>query len=174
MILPGALIVYATARIGAGAASILNATVPIFTLIIAHFAFAEDRITPAKLVGIVLGFAGVAAMTGPDAVLGLGVDALAVAAMLLAPFGYGIASAVGRSFGGVEPTVSATCQLTASTLMLMPVALFVDRPWTVPAPGAPALLSAVGLALLSTALAYVLFFRLIARAEATNTSLVTS
>lgn len=171
-LLPGILIVYATARIGAGSASILNATVPIFTLLIAHVATANEKITAAKLAGILLGFAGVAAMVGPQALGGLGSDVLAAAAMLAASASYGLSNTIGRSFGGIDPTVSATCLLIAATLMLTPIALFVERPWLLPAPGAAALFSAIGLALASTALAYILFFKLIARAGATNTSLV--
>lgn len=172
-ILPGALIVFATARIGAGAASILNATVPIFSLLIAHATTADDKITAPRLVGILLGLLGVAAMTGPQALAGIGGELPAAAAMLLATFCYGLSTSLGRRFAAIDPIVSATCQLTAATLLLAPFALAIDRPWTLPMPGAPALLSAIGLALASTALAYVLFFQLLARAGGTNTSLVT-
>lgn len=172
-ILPGALIVYATLRIGAGSASILNATVPIFALLIAHVTTPDEKITPAKLAGIVLGLAGVAALMGPQAVAGLTADVIAVGAMLLATFCYGLSNALGRSFSGIDPIISATCQLTAATFMLAPFALALDRGWALPMPSALALSCAVGLALASTALAYVLFFRLLERAGSTNTSLVT-
>lgn len=172
-VLPGALIVYATARIGAGAASILNATAPIFALVIAHLATADEKITPAKLAGILLGIAGVGAMAGPQALGGITGDTAAVLAMLAATFCYGLSAVIGRSFGGADPAVSATCQLTASTAMLLPFALLIDRPWTLPMPGRAALFSAAALALVSTALAYVLFFQLIARAGGTNAILVT-
>jgi drug/metabolite transporter (DMT)-like permease len=93
--------------------------------------------------------------------------------MLAATFFYGLSAVIGRSFGGIDPTVSATCQLSASTLMLLPVVLAVDRPWTMATPGAAALLSALALALVCTALAYVIFYALIARAGGTNAILVT-
>ncbi len=172
-VLPFALIVYATANIGAGAASILNATSPIFALLVAHVATADEKVTPAKLVGILLGIGGVAAMVGPQAVAGLTGNTAAAVAMLLASFFYGIAAVFGRSFRGIDATVSATCQLSASTLILLPVALVVDRPWTLAMPGATALISVVALAILSTALAYVLYYALIQRAGGTNTILVT-
>jgi drug/metabolite transporter (DMT)-like permease len=172
-VLPGALIVFATLRIGAGAASILNATVPIFALLIAHVSTTDEKITPAKLLGIALGIAGVVAMTGPQALSGLTGNLLAVAAMLLATFFYGLSATIGRSFSGINPIMSATCQLTAATVVLAPVALMVDRPWTLAMPSGAALFCAIGLALASTALAYVLFFRLIERAGSTNSSLVT-
>lgn len=172
-LVPFALIVYATARLGAGSASILNATAPIFALIVAHVVTEDERITPAKLLGILLGMGGVAAMAGPQAVAGLTGDLLAVGAMLVATFGYGLSAIYGRSFGGIDPTVSATCQLSASTLMLVPIVLVVERPWALAMPGATSLFAVGALAVLSTALAYVIYWALIARAGGTNTILVT-
>lgn len=172
-VIPFALIFHATASLGAGAASILNATSPIFALLVAHVVTADEKVTPAKLLGILLGVGGVAAMVGPDALAGLSGELLAAAAMVLASFFYGVSAVFGRSFRGIDATVSATCQLTASTLILLPIALVVDRPWLLPMPSATSIVSAVGLAILSTSFAYVLYYALIRRAGATNTILVT-
>jgi drug/metabolite transporter (DMT)-like permease len=172
-IIPFALIVYATSRLGAGSASILNATAPIFALIVAHFATADEKITPAKVAGILLGLGGVAAMAGPQAVAGLNADLAAIAAMLVACFFYGLSAVYGRGFRGIDATVSATCQLSASALLLLPVAFVVEQPWRVPFPGMVAITAVVALALVSTALAYVVYYALILRAGATNTILVT-
>jgi len=172
-VVPFAFIVYATVRLGAGGASILNATAPIFAMVIAHFATADERITVAKLGGILLGLGGVAAMAGPEAAAGLGGNLAAVAAMLVACFFYGLSAVYGRGFAGIDPIVSATCQLTGATLLLLPLALAFERPWTMPMPGGAAILATLALAILSTALAYTLFYRLISRAGATNTLLVT-
>jgi drug/metabolite transporter (DMT)-like permease len=172
-LLPGALIVYATIRIGAGAASILNATAPIFTLLIAHFATTDEKMTAQKLLGITFGFLGVVAMSAPGAMGGAGSEQLAILAMLAATFCYGLSAMIGRSFGGIPPLVSAAYQLTAATLMLAPIVLLVEPPWTLDAPSAEAVTAALALALLSTALAYVLFFAVIARSGATNVMLVT-
>lgn len=172
-ILPFALIVYATAQLGAGAASILNATAPIFTLLLAHFVTIDERITLAKVAGILLGFGGVAAMAGPQAAAGLTGGLLAVAAMLTACFFYGASAIFGRGFRGVDATVSATCQLTGSAILLAPMAVIFERPWDMPFPNAAAVAAMAGLALLSTAIAYVLYYALIQRAGATNTILVT-
>jgi drug/metabolite transporter (DMT)-like permease len=172
-IVPFALIVYATLRLGAGAASILNATAPIFALFVAHVATADEKITAAKLIGILLGIAGVAAMAGPHAVAGLTGDILAVAAMLVACFFYGLSAIYGRRFNSIDPAVSATCQLTASTILLIPLAFIVERPWTLPMPGGTTVAAMVALALLSTALAYIIYYALIRRAGGTNTILVT-
>jgi drug/metabolite transporter (DMT)-like permease len=172
-IVPFVLIVYATNRLGAGAASILNATAPIFALLIAHFATVDERITPRKVIGILLGFAGVISMAGPQAAAGLTGDVLAVGAMLVACFFYGLSAIYGRGFSGIDATMSATCQLSASALLLLPIALIVERPWEIQAPSASAAAAVIGLALASTALAYVLYYMLIKRAGATNTILVT-
>ena len=172
-IFPFVLIVYATAKLGAGAASILNATAPIFALLIAHIATQDEKITAAKTAGILLGVAGVAAMAGPQAVAGLTGDLVAVAAMLVACFFYGLSAIFGRGFSGVDPTVSATCQLTASTLILLPLVAAVEQPWNMPMPGAVTWLAIAALAVFSTSLAYVFYYALIRRAGATNTILVT-
>jgi drug/metabolite transporter (DMT)-like permease len=172
-VVPFVLIVYATARLGAGTASILNATAPIFALVIAHFVTADERMTPVRTAGILLGFGGVAALAGPQASAGLTGDLWAVGAMLVACFFYGLSAIYGRGFAGIDATMSATCQLTASTLLLLPLAVVIDRPWVLASPGWAAILSTVALAVLSTALAYILYYALIARAGATNTILVT-
>jgi drug/metabolite transporter (DMT)-like permease len=171
--IPFVLIVYATERLGAGAASILNATAPIFAVLVAHLATTDEKITLAKLGGVLLAFAGVAAMAGPQAAAGLTNDVLAVLAMLVACFFYGLSAVYGRRFAAVDPIMAATCQLTGSALLLAPLALVLDRPWTLSMPSGSAAFAIVGLAFASTALAYAIFFALIQRAGATNTVLVT-
>jgi drug/metabolite transporter (DMT)-like permease len=172
-VVPFVLIVWATARLGAGAASILNATAPIFALVVAHFATADERITPAKTLGILCALGGVVAMMGGQAVAGIGENLAAGGAMLIACLFYGISAVYGRNFTGLDATVSATCQLSASTLMLLPLALALEQPWALGWPGLASFISAIALAVLSTGLAYVIFYALIARAGATNTILVT-
>lgn len=171
--LPFILIVWATPRVGAGAASILNATTPIFALILAHMLTADEKITAGKSSGIVLGFAGVAVMIGPKALGGVSTQSVAALAVLAGSFCYGLSAVVGRGFSGIDPVVSAACQLTASTLILAPLAIVVETPWHLAMPGMPAILATLGFALLSTALAYILFYRIIARAGGTNVMLVT-
>lgn len=172
-LLPSALIIFATMRIGAGAASILNATTPIFTLLIAHAATADEKITAGKLGGIILAVLGVVALAGPEALEGVGSESVAVLAMLAATFCYGLSALIGRGFGGLPPLVSAAYQLTASTALLAPLVLLVEPPWSLAPPSARALAAALALALLSTALAYILFFAVIGRSGATNVMLVT-
>ncbi|MEO1573513.1 MAG: DMT family transporter [Pseudomonadota bacterium] len=175
-LIPFSLLFFGQTYIGAGLASIFNSLVPLFTVIVAHFTTADEKLNAAKLFGIGLGVAGVALMFGVD--LGTGIDGWTVAAMsacVLAAVSYALASIYGRRFHArsVPPLCVAFGQVTASAVMMLPVALFVDQPWTLAPPGGVTLLAILGLGLLSTALAYVLYFRILARGGATNISLVT-
>jgi len=174
-IVPFGLIVWGQTHIASGLASILNATTPLFGVIVAHLLTTDEKMTGPKLAGVVLGLAGVIAMIGPDALAGIGLDVAAQGACLAAALSYAFAGVFGRRFRrmGVAPLATATGQVTASTVMLLPLIALVDRPWTLAAPGADAIAAILGLAALSTALAYVLYFRILATAGATNLLLVT-
>ena len=174
-VIPQTLIVWGQTQIPSGLASILNATTPLFGVLVAHFFTSDEKMTGKKLAGVIIGFTGVAIMVGPAALSGLGTHIWAQVAVLLASVFYGISGVYGRRFKrlGVSPMMTATGQLTASTLMLAPVALMIDRSWTLATPSAATWLAIAGLALLSTALAYLIFFRLLASAGATNLMLVT-
>jgi drug/metabolite transporter (DMT)-like permease len=128
-----------------------------------------------KLAGVLVGVAGVAVMIGPLALAGLGGDVAAQLAVIAATLSYAFAGLYGRRFArmGVKPMVVATGQVGATSLLLLPVVALVDMPWTLPMPGARTWAALAGLALLSTALAYVLYFRILAKAGATNVLLVT-
>ncbi len=174
-LIPFCLIVWGQTQIASGLASVLNATTPLFGVVVAHVLTRDERMTGNRLAGVLVGFAGVAAMIGPAAWGGVGDGLLPQVAVLGAALSYSFAGIFGRRFKGmgVSPMVTATGQVTASALMLVPVALLVDRPWTVPLPTPAAWGAVAGLALLSTALAYVIFFRVLASAGATNLMLVT-
>ncbi|BAI73028.1 ABC transporter [Azospirillum sp. B510] len=179
-LVPFCLIVWGQTQIASGVASVLNATTPLFGVVVAHVLTRDEKMTGNRMAGVLVGFAGVAAMIGPSALNGL-VGAgpqsglLPQLAVLCAALSYSFAGIFGRRFKnmGVSPLVTATGQVTASTLMLVPVALLTDRPWTLPMPGAATWGAVIGIALLSTALAYVIFFRVLASAGATNLMLVT-
>ena len=174
-VVPFALILWAQTRLPSGVASILNATTPLFTVIVAHWLTRDERLTPARASGAALGFLGVAAMMGLGGAAAPRADAPAIAACLVASLSYALSGVYGRRFRamGVSPLSTAAGQLSASALFFAPAALLIDRPWTLPMPGATALAAVVGLALISTALAYLIFFRILARAGATNILLVT-
>jgi drug/metabolite transporter (DMT)-like permease len=172
---PFCLIVWGQTHIASGLAAILNATTPLATVIVAHVLTADERMTGNRLAGVLIGFAGVAVMLGPTARAAFEVGLAAQLAGLAAAVSYAFAGVFGRRFRamGVPPLVTAAGQVTASTLMLLPVTLVVDRPWTLPLPGPATSAAVLGIAALSTALAYVLYFRILATAGATNLLLVT-
>jgi drug/metabolite transporter (DMT)-like permease len=172
-LLPFSLIFWGQTQLTGGMAAILNATTPLFTVVLAHVLFTDERITMNRVAGLLCGLAGVIAIVGPEALGGLGVHAIAELAVLGAAISYAFAGIFGRRFAGLPPQVTAAGQVTASAIMVLPVALVVDRPWTLPAPALIAWSALFGLALLSTALAYVIYFRLLTAAGATNLLLVT-
>ena len=172
---PFSLIVWGQTEISSALASILNAATPLATVVVAHWFTEDERITPARLAGVAFGLAGVAVMVGPEALGGLGAGVLAQLAVVAATLSYAFAGVYGRRFRamGVPPTATAAGQVTASTLLLLPVALVVERPWELAMPGPEVWGAVIGVALLSTAAAYVLYFRILATAGATNLLLVT-
>lgn len=172
-VIPFSLIVYGQTQIGAGLASILNATTPLFTLIVTHLVTQDERLTPLRLAGVMAGFAGVAVMLGPSAATGLSGPLLAQLAVLLAAFSYGWAGWYGRRLTGLHPLQAALGQVTASSVVMLPLAALAEQPWVLPMPSAAALGALAGIAIFSTALAYGLYFRLLARVGAGNASLVT-
>lgn len=174
-VIPFTLIVWGQGHIASGVASILNATTPLFTVIVAHFLTTDEKMTGGRLVGVVLGLVGVAIMIGGEALKTLGVNVLAQLACIAAAISYAFAGVFGRRFRsmGISPLQTATGQVTASSIMMLPLVLLVDRPWGLAMPGAATILALIGIAALSTALAYILFFRILATAGATNLLLVT-
>lgn len=172
--LPFFLFVWGQRHIASGLAAILNATTPLFTVVVAHV-FADERLTPGRLAGIGFGILGVAFLIGPVALDGLGAAVLAQFACLAAALSYAFAGVFGRRFArlGVAPIHAAAGQTTASALLLLPVAAGLEQFWTVPPPSAASMWAIAGLSLLSTALAYVLYFAILARVGAGNLLLVT-
>jgi len=174
-LIPFCLIVWGQMHIASGLASIFNATTPLFTVIVAHIFTKDEKMSGGRGVGILVGFVGVAVIIGLDSLGGLGANVLAQFAILGAALSYSFAGVYGRRFKdmGVAPLVTATGQVTASTLLLVPLTLVVDQPWTLAMPGLGVWAALAGLALVSTALAYIIYFRLLATAGATNLLLVT-
>ena len=172
---PFSLIVWGQTQIASGLASILNATTPFFSVVVAHFLTDDEKMNARRVVGIVIGFFGVVFVIGPQVLTGIGANTLAQFAVLGATICYAFAAVFGRRFRrmGLAPLVTAAGQVTAATAVLIPLALFVDRPWTLPPPGWESWGAVIALALLSTALAYILYFRILATAGATNLLLVT-
>ncbi|WEX76367.1 DMT family transporter [Sinorhizobium numidicum] len=176
--IPHALIFLGQTHIGAGLAAILNATTPVWTVIIANMATEDEKLSAAKISGCLLGLAGTVVLIGPSALAGVfseasNVPLWALVLPVLAAVSYGFSATYGKRFRNLAAPVTAAGQLTASTLVMLPVAAIADTPWILPWPPLTAVLAILGLALLSTAYGYILFFRIMAEAGATNTSLVT-
>ena len=172
-LIPFSLIVWGQTQIASGLASILNATTPLFTVVLAHVLTRDETMTANRLGGVVVGLVGVTVMIGPAVLSGLGASVLAQFAVLCAALSYAFAGIFGRRFKGLPPLVVAAGQVTATTVMIAPVAVIGDRLWLLPMPGLATWGSVIGVALLSTAAAYVIYFRILAAAGATNLLLVT-
>ncbi len=170
--IPFSLIVWAQTEITGSLASILNATIPLFTVVVAHIFTRDERLSPRRVSGVVIGFVGVVVIIGPDALSGIGANALAQFAVLCAAISYSFAAVFGRRFSGISPLVVATGQVTGSTLLMLPLVLIFEPPWSGFSPGSGAIGALVALAVFSTALAYILYFRILATAGATNLLLV--
>jgi drug/metabolite transporter (DMT)-like permease len=172
-VVPFTLLFWGQTHIPSGLAAILNATTPLFTVLVAHVATADEKLNAARLAGLAAGLAGVVVMIGPDVLRDLGANVLAQFACLLAAISYAFAAVYGRRFRGEPALRVAAGQLTASSIILaLPVAL-IDQPWMLALPSHKAIAALVGLAALSTALGYLIFFRILARAGANNVALVT-
>jgi drug/metabolite transporter (DMT)-like permease len=174
-VLPFSLIFWGQTHIGSGLASILNATTPLFTLLVAHFLTQDEKIDPAKVAALLAGFAGVAVLIGPGMLVD-GASAWGELACLGAALSYAFAGVYGRRFKilKIAPIEAAAGQVTASTVLILPIMLAVEQPWTLTASPSLAVWAALGgLALLSTALAYILYFHILAAAGATTLLLVT-
>ncbi len=171
--LPFCLIAWGQTQIASGLAAILNATTPLFTVLLAHLWTHDERMTPNRIGGVLLGVIGVAVMIGPEALRGLTANVLAQVAILGAAFCYACAGIFGRRLRALPVMVAATGQVTGGALLVLPLALFIDRPWSQPMPGAVAWSAVAAAAVFCTALGYGLYFRILATAGATNLLLVT-
>lgn len=172
--LPFILFFWGQQYLDSGYASILNATTPIWGVIVAHFMTSDEKATPSRIVGVLVGMAGIIVMVGPDAMKGLSNNLLAQIACIVSTLFYSFAAIYGRRLSQTQmtPMVVATGQTAMAALFMLPVVLLFDQPWTMAMPRMDSTLAGIALALFSTALAYILYFRLIDRAGASNAQLV--
>jgi len=181
-VLPFSLIVIGQTYIPSGLASILNATTPLFTVVVMATA-GDEKLYARRVVGVVTGLIGVIILHGQD-VHGQGVheqdlgfqsgEGVGILLCLAAAFSYGLAALYARrKLSNSPPLATATFQLLASALMMTIVAAVFDRPWQLPMPGVTTWLAMIGLSALSTALAYIVFFQILRRSGSTNVMLVT-
>ena len=178
-VIPFSLIVWGQTHIASGLASVLNATTPLFGVIVVGLLLVDERATAMKLGGVVVGFLGVVMMIGIPSLDSVKQGTiLAQIAILGAALSYAFASVFGRRFKamGLKPIIIAAGQVTGSTALLAPVAFYVDGPLALLGPGSPSIMvwaSILTLAVFSTALAYILYFKILASSGATNILLVT-
>ncbi len=173
-VVPFTLIIWSQQYLSAGLAAIVIATTPLMGVLVAGLSLADERLTAAKLAGSVTGLAGVVLIVGSESLRGAGDKLLPLAACLLAALSLALAGVWGRRFAraGVAPLTSASAQLRISTVFMIPLAVLFERPWQLPMPNATVWAAVIALAVLSTAVAYVLYFRILASAGATNMLLV--
>lgn len=171
-LIPFSLIVWGQTHIDSSLAAILNATTPIFSVVLAHLLTGEERLTTGRIVGVIIGWIGVAVLIGIESLGGFGVQVLGQLAVVGASLSYACAAIYGRRFKAMDPVVVSTGMLCASTIMMLPVATIVEQPWQL-APGAATWAALIGLSAVSTSIAYIIYFRVLAVAGATNILLVT-
>ena len=174
-VIPFSLIAWGQVHIASGLASILNATAPLFTVLVAHYATSDERMTPARITGVVIGFLGVVVMIGIDVLADVSGDLLAQLAVLVASLGYAMSSVYARRFKtlGIRPLNAAAGQMISAAAIMIPLALVFDQPWTNAMPSPGVLGSLFGLAFLSTFVAYIIYYRIVATAGSVNLMLVT-
>lgn len=172
-VIPFSLILIGQREIGSGLAAVVNAMTPVWTLIIANAFTTDEKFTANKIFGIMLAFFGVSVLIGADFLEGLSASAWAQIAVLGATISYGFAGVFGKRFKGEDPIFISAGQLTASSFVMLPVMLIAENPFAISAPDIEMILALLGLSILCTAYAYILFFRILANAGATNVSLVT-
>jgi drug/metabolite transporter (DMT)-like permease len=172
-VIPWTMITWGQTEIASGLAAIFNATTPLFTVVIANFFTADEKLTPGKIFGVVLGFCGVSVMIGPDLLEGLGTALLAQLAVIAACVSYACSGVFARRLHDRPPLTLAAGQMVCSTLFMLPLMLVFASPWSQPIPEWPTIAAIICLGLFSTAFAYFLVFRIIRSAGATNFSLVT-
>jgi len=158
--IPFTLIAWAERSVDAGLATILNSTTPIFAFLMTAAITRHEPVTVRKLLGVVAGIAGISLIIGTQALSGLGHELWAELAIVVATISYAGAAIFGRGFRGLDPMMPAAGSLLSGAAILIPLSLVVDQPWTV-APSAASIAALLGLSVFSTALAFVIYFRLI-------------
>jgi drug/metabolite transporter (DMT)-like permease len=175
-VVPFSLFVLAQTQIASGLAAILNATTPLFTVLAAHVFTHDEKLTPARGLGVGVGFLGVAVMMGQAAFGAAATAAVATQlACLAAAISYALAGVFGRRFRGMglHPLTTAAGQVTVSSAILLPLAWVLEQPASLPMPSWQSIAAIIALAGVSTAFAYGIYFEILARAGATNLLLVT-
>ena len=159
-VIPWTMIAWGERTLDAGLATILNSTSPIFTFFLTLAVSRHEALSSRKLFGVVAGMAGICLIVGVQAMAGFGEQLTAQIVTVLAAICYAGAAIFSRGFKGLDPMAPAAGSLVCGAAILIPVGLVVEQPWTL-APSTNSLLALLGLAMFSTAAAFVIYFRLI-------------
>jgi drug/metabolite transporter (DMT)-like permease len=159
-VIPFTLIAWAEQTVDAGLATILNSTSPIFAFLLTVVMTRHEPVSARKLFGVAAGVCGICLIIGVQALDGLGRELWAQFAIVAATVCYAVAAIFGRSFKGLDPIMPAAGSLLCGAAILVPISLFADRPWTL-APSPQSVAALLGLSVISTALAFVIYFRLV-------------
>jgi drug/metabolite transporter (DMT)-like permease len=159
-VIPFTLIAWAEQSLGAGLATILNSSAPIFAFILTRCLARQQSATGRQLFGVIAGMIGICLIVGVQALSGFGQQLTAELAIVAATVCYAGAAIFGRKFQGLDPMLPATGSLLCGAIVLIPIGLVLDHPWTL-APSGRSIMALLCLSLFSTALAFTLYFRLI-------------
>ena len=173
-LIPWMMVAWAQTQIPSSMAAILNAPTPLLTAVMAHLLTHDEKLTRQRFTGVLAGMLGVALVVGPGVLSGMDSAVLAQITCLSATVSYAASAVYGRVFRSMEvtPVVAAFGQQLMVACVIVPLALAVDQPWSRPAPGAGALAAVLALGVIATALPYIIFYRVLAEAGATNLMLV--
>jgi drug/metabolite transporter (DMT)-like permease len=169
--LPFSLIAWGETHITSSLTTILLGVVPVSTMLLAHLFTQDERFTRAKVGGLVAGFIGLVVIIGPDALAGIRHGVVGQAAIVAAALCYAVSIVYARRMRHILPLVNSACTMTAAAIIIMPFSLIMDRPWLL-APSITSMTALAVLGVLGTGLAALIFFRLIAGAGATFTSMI--
>lgn len=159
-VIPFTLIAWAEQTVDAGLATILNATTPIFTFLLTVVIVRHEPVSVRKFLGVAAGLTGVCLIIGTEAFNGVGQALWAQLAVLLASLAYAGAAIFGKNFRDLDPMMPAAGSMISGAIILLPISLVIDRPWTLD-PSTESVLALLGLSVFSTALAFVIFFHLV-------------
>lgn len=171
-VIPFSLIAWGQKHIDSSLASILNATTPVFSVILAHFLTKEEQLTKNRLAGVLFGWVGVTVLIGIESLHGLGLKIAGQAAVLAAALLYAFAAIFARRFRDIDPVVVSAGMLTGSTIITAFLVLVFEQPLTLH-PTVMTWAALFGLSVVSTSLAYIIYFYVLSKAGATNILLVT-
>ena len=172
-VLPYILVTWGEQYVDSGLAALLIGTDPLFTMLIAHFVIVDERLTPTKIWGGMIGFGGLGLLAVPQLVDGISATLGGITAVSLAALSYGIGSVYAKKYQpATKPLVTTASQLWVSTLCLLPISLVVDQPFTLPMPSPTAITAVAALAIICTALTPIIYLWLLRSTKVTDLAVI--